>query len=271
MTLPQFVEATGLYTQEEVESDEFRGLLRQVVKQKEDFCVLKEYLERFWATIANTPFSNNMVASNIRDLLYRFVHKILAATLIGRHEGDNKVNRHSLFCLMSMVERRPANLASILAWSFVRPKKGGVKARLCLLIILLRGCTLAGIITFDEPPAWSAVLPEILLPPLRSEADIARQATIPNRYQVHRTRRELPVQVYRIREPRPDPLTLESLYDGVEQVRQEMSAVRQEVQHVRQEMRDGIRVLLDHLQLPPPSSWQPLEEEPANEEHGSDE
>ncbi|KAJ0629654.1 hypothetical protein HanIR_Chr00c07g0906271 [Helianthus annuus] len=58
MTLPQFAEVTGLYTRQEVESDEFRGLLRQVVKQKEDFCVLKEDLERFWATIANTPFSN---------------------------------------------------------------------------------------------------------------------------------------------------------------------------------------------------------------------
>ncbi|KAF5764011.1 hypothetical protein HanXRQr2_Chr15g0687061 [Helianthus annuus] len=129
----------------------------------------------------------------------------------------------------------------------------------------------AGIITFDEPPAWSAVLPEIPLPPPGSAADIARQTTIPTCYQVPRTRREFPAHVYPIREPRPDPLTLESLYDRVEQVRQEMRDVRQEVQDARQEMRDGMQVLLDHLQLPPPPSWQPLEEESADDEQGSDE
>ncbi|KAJ0451637.1 hypothetical protein HanHA300_Chr15g0569821 [Helianthus annuus] len=104
----------------------------------------------------------------------------------------------------------------------------------------------AGIIIFDEPLAWSTVLPEIPLLPPGSEADIARQTMIPTRYQVPRTRRELPAHVYPIRELRPDPLTLESLYDRVEQVRQEMRDVRQEVQHIRQEMRDGIQVLLVH-------------------------
>ncbi|KAJ0456885.1 hypothetical protein HanIR_Chr15g0767541 [Helianthus annuus] len=129
MTLPQFAEATGFYSCQEVESDEFRGLLRYVVKEEKEFCVMAGDLQRFWATIATTPYSSNMVASDIRDQLYRFVHKILAATLIGRYEGD-KVNQHSLFCLMCMVEMRPANLASILAWSLARPKKGGKNARL---------------------------------------------------------------------------------------------------------------------------------------------
>ncbi|KAJ0670729.1 hypothetical protein HanOQP8_Chr13g0477831 [Helianthus annuus] len=100
MTLPQFAEATGFYSCQEVESEEFRGLLRQVVKERHDYWVLKKELARFWCTIAISPFSNNMVASDIRDPLYRFVHKILAATLIGRHEGDNKVNQHNLFCFV---------------------------------------------------------------------------------------------------------------------------------------------------------------------------
>ncbi|MFS7912608.1 hypothetical protein Hanom_Chr02g00131951 [Helianthus anomalus] len=116
-------DVTGFYTQQEVEDPGFVGLLRGVVKKRQDHCVLKEDLARFWRTIAISPFSNNMVASDIRDPLYRFVHKILAAMLIGMHEGDNKVNRHNLFFLMCMVESRPTNLASVLAWSFVRPKK----------------------------------------------------------------------------------------------------------------------------------------------------
>ncbi|KAJ0715161.1 hypothetical protein HanPI659440_Chr13g0497891 [Helianthus annuus] len=53
---------------------------------------MKEDLVRFWSTIATVPYSNNMVASDITVPIYQFIHKILAATLIGRHEGDNKVN-----------------------------------------------------------------------------------------------------------------------------------------------------------------------------------
>ncbi|MFS7934607.1 hypothetical protein Hanom_Chr05g00393551 [Helianthus anomalus] len=186
MTLPQVAEATGFYSCQEVESEEFRGLLRQVVKERQDYCVLKKELGRFWRTISISPFSNNMVASDIRDPLYRFVHKILAATLIGRHEGDNKVNQHSLFCLMCMVERRPANLASILAWSLARPKKGGRQSRLyggpyimmlaanlgifadypaermhtgaAPSLMELRSFEMARIVTWDDPPAWEAVI-----------------------------------------------------------------------------------------------------------------
>ncbi|MFS8007275.1 hypothetical protein Hanom_Chr14g01259081 [Helianthus anomalus] len=93
-----FVErdVTRSYTQQEVEDPEFVGLLRGVVKKRYDHCVLKEDLSRFWDTIAISPFSNQMVASDIKDPLYRFVHKILAETLIGRHKGDNKVNRQSV-------------------------------------------------------------------------------------------------------------------------------------------------------------------------------
>ncbi|KAJ0796341.1 hypothetical protein HanPI659440_Chr04g0161101 [Helianthus annuus] len=122
--------ATKFYTQQEVQEPGFVSLLRGVVKKQQDFFVLKEDLARFWGTIATSPFSNNMVASDIRDPLHRFMHKILAATLIGRYEGDNKVNHHSLFCLMCMVEGQPTNLASIFAWSMTRPSRGGSKSRL---------------------------------------------------------------------------------------------------------------------------------------------
>ncbi|KAJ0757570.1 hypothetical protein HanOQP8_Chr04g0147661 [Helianthus annuus] len=267
MTLTQFAEATGFYTRQEVEAAEFRALLREVVKERQDYCVLKEDLARFCRTIAISPFSNNMVASDIRDPLYRFVHKILAATLIGRHEGDNKVNHHSLFCLMCMVERRPANLASILAWSLVRPKKGGGNSRLyggpyimrlaerlgvfadypaermhtglAPSLMELNSFQQARIITYDDPPVWSEVL---LAPPSPdSAAAEAMQATIPLRYQVPLQRHQLPAREYPIRQPRPEPVTLEDRVDRLYDF----------VQQVRQEMRDGMRVIMDHLQVEP--------------------
>ncbi|KAJ0845821.1 hypothetical protein HanRHA438_Chr15g0717971 [Helianthus annuus] len=249
MTLPQFAEATGFYSCQEVESDEFRGLLRYVVKEEKEFCVMAGDLQRFWATIATTPYSSNMVASDIRDQLYRFVHKILAATLIGRYEGD-KVNQHSLFCLMCMVEMRPANLASILAWSLARPKKGGKNARLygpAPSLMELKSLQLARIVTVDTPPAWEAVTEgQQVPPPPGSAATEAMQGAIPQRIRAPLQRHQLPARERPIRQPRPEPLTLEGLYDRVEQV--------------RQEMREGLQVIYDHFHMQPPPFWQPQQE-----------
>ncbi|KAM0070962.1 hypothetical protein Hdeb2414_s0001g00019411 [Helianthus debilis subsp. tardiflorus] len=286
MSLPQFAEATGFYTDQEVES-EFRGLLRQVVKEEKDYCVLKEELARFWRAIAISPFSNNMVASDIRDPVYRFVHKILVSTLIGRHEWDNKVNQHSLFCLMCMVERRPAYLASILAWSLVRPKKGGGKARLyggsyiTMLaanlgifvdfppermrtgptpsLMELRSFQMARIVTCDDPPVWSEVLPAPPSPDPATEE--ATHTTIPERYQVPLQRHQLPAREYPVRQPRPEPLTLEAVYDR-------MDRLSDLVEQVRQETRDGVRVIMDHFHLQPSASWQPQQEDPVGRQQG---
>ncbi|MFS7988850.1 hypothetical protein Hanom_Chr11g01039711 [Helianthus anomalus] len=106
MTLLQFAAATGFYTQQEVEDHGFVSLLRGVVKKRQDHCVLKEDLARFWPTIATSPFSKNMVASDIRDPLYRFVHKILAATLIGRHKGSVGQSRECFSMVDGEAEER---------------------------------------------------------------------------------------------------------------------------------------------------------------------
>ncbi|KAJ0462832.1 hypothetical protein HanHA300_Chr14g0508451 [Helianthus annuus] len=292
MTLPQFVVQIGFYTQQEVEDPGFIGLLRGVVKKKQDHCVVKADLARFWRTIAISPFSNNMVASDIRDPLYRFVHKILAATLIGRQEGDNKVNHHSLFCLMCLVESPPANLASVLAWWLVRPKKGGKDARLfggpyitrlaerfrvfadypaermhtgpappAPSLMELNRFQQARIITYDDPSVWLEVLPEPPLPD--SAAADAMQTIIPLRYQVPLQRHQLSAREYPIRPPRPEPLTLEGVYDRVDSLFAFVEDVRQENVAGRQEMRDGMRVIMDRLQVQPPPSWQPHQEDPA--------
>ncbi|KAM0064049.1 hypothetical protein Hdeb2414_s0003g00098111 [Helianthus debilis subsp. tardiflorus] len=205
MTLPQFAVGTGFYSQQEVETDAFRSLLRGEVRKRKEHCVVKDDLAKFWRTIANTPFSNNMVASDIRDPLLKFVHKILTATLIGQHEGDNKVNSHSLFCLLCMVENRPANLASVLAWSFVRPKKGGKNSRLFGGPYIMRlaerlgvfadfpaermragpapsfmelgSLQQASIVTYNDPPVWYEALPA--RPSPDPYAEEATHTTIP--------------------------------------------------------------------------------------------
>ncbi|KAM0067138.1 hypothetical protein Hdeb2414_s0002g00057371 [Helianthus debilis subsp. tardiflorus] len=297
MTLPQFEVQTGFYTQQEVEDPGFVDLLRGVVKKRQDHCVLKEDLARFWTTIAISPFSTHMVVSDIKDPLYRFVHNILAATLIGRHEGDNKVNHHSLFCLMCMVEGRPANLESILAWSLVRSKKGGSNARLfggpyiTVLVDMLgvfadypaermqtgaapslmelNSFQQAGIITYDDPPAWSEVLQgQQVPPPPDSELDTVMQAAIPPCYQLPRQRHELPACEYPIRAPRLDPLTWEAVYDRVDNLFKFVEQVRQENAAGQRQIRDGVRVIMDCLHVQPPSSWQPQQEGPADMEQG---
>ncbi|KAM0033719.1 hypothetical protein Hdeb2414_s0016g00489241 [Helianthus debilis subsp. tardiflorus] len=277
MTLPQFAEATGFYSCQEVDSDEFRSLLRYVAKEEKESCVMPGDLQRFWANIATTPYSGNMVASDIRDPLYRFVHKILAATLIGRYEGD-KVNQHSLFCLMCMVEGRPANLASILAWSLARLKKGGKNARLyggpyitmlaanlgvfadfppdlmrvgpAPSLMELKSLQLARIVTVATPPAWEAVTEgQQVPPPLDSAAAEAMQGAIPQRIRAPLQRHQLPARERAVRQSRPEPLTLEGLYDRVEQV--------------RQEMREGFQAIYDHFHIQPPPLWQPQQESAA--------
>ncbi|KAI3824209.1 hypothetical protein L1987_05659 [Smallanthus sonchifolius] len=42
------------------------------------------------------------------------------------------------------------------------------------------------------------------------------QSGIPTRYQRQTTRQEMPARQYPLRQPRPDPLTLDSLYDSMQ-------------------------------------------------------
>ncbi|KAM0018877.1 hypothetical protein Hdeb2414_s0026g00679111 [Helianthus debilis subsp. tardiflorus] len=184
---------------------------------------------------------------------------------------------------MCMVERRPANLASILAWSLARPKKGGDTARLyggpyitmlaanlgvfaefpadrmtagpAPSLVELRNLQLARIVTFTEPLAWTEILSAPPSPGPTAEG--AATTTIPERYQVPLQRHQLPAREYPFRQPRPEPLTLEGLYDRVEQVRHEMQL--------------GFQGLYDHFQLQLPPALQPQQGGPAGgeEEHSS--
>ncbi|KAI3821111.1 hypothetical protein L1987_08668 [Smallanthus sonchifolius] len=194
MTMPQFAVATQLYTQAEV--------LGYYLKCS----LLREYVE-----------------SEIIDPVYRYIHKILTATLVGRGSGENKINQVDLFCLLCMVEQRPANVASIIAWSMKRTWRGGpdagiymgpyvtriaeslgvfdkyearyLKDRPVTVMMGVRELHYAGILSMHEPPSWESIRAGPHgQPPAGSEAAAAMQSGIPTRYQrpLHRSERPTP-------------------------------------------------------------------------------
>ncbi|KAJ0716348.1 hypothetical protein HanPI659440_Chr13g0511621 [Helianthus annuus] len=170
--------------------------------------------------------------------------------------------------MMCMIENWPANLASVLAWSMKRTWRGGVGAGIyygpyvtriaeSLRVferyparVMRKGPTStwvglkelqgSGIVTLTEPVEWEPIKqgPQVQPPP-DTEAAAALQAGVPTRYQRSAHRAELPGRQYPLAQLRPNPLTLEIVYDRIES------------------LRDGIRAIMDHLQVQPPPSWQP--------------
>ncbi|KAD5961049.1 hypothetical protein E3N88_12522 [Mikania micrantha] len=123
MSIPQFAVATGFYTEEEVMLPRFTTCLRGASKKNRECCLSEADLSDFWATIADSPFSTSMVESEIRDPVLRYIHRVLACTVIGRYSGEEKVNWMDLFCLYCMVRGREANVACVMAQSFARESK----------------------------------------------------------------------------------------------------------------------------------------------------
>ena len=78
------------------------------------------------------------------------IHKILAHTIIARYSGGDKCNRIDIFCLYCMIERREANLATVLLSSFQRGVKPGRDTRLTLGPYIGRLAASLGV--FDQYP-----------------------------------------------------------------------------------------------------------------------
>ncbi|MFS7934606.1 hypothetical protein Hanom_Chr05g00393541 [Helianthus anomalus] len=87
------------------------------------------------------------------------------------------------------------------------------------------------------------------------------QAAIPQRYQVPLQRHQFPAREHLIRQSRPEPLTLEELYDRMESRHEESIAGQRRIE-------DGMKVIMDHFHLQPPLSWQPQQEDPAGGQQG---
>ncbi|KAM0056368.1 hypothetical protein Hdeb2414_s0006g00217491 [Helianthus debilis subsp. tardiflorus] len=315
MTVPEFAVATQFYTEEEVRAPEFINSLQGVVKKQRKFCVPKSELARFWSTISRVPYAFGAVACDITDPVLRYIHKILAATLVGRGEGDNKVNQVSLFFLMCMVEQRPVNLATVFAMSIKRLWRGGAGARIycgplitwlakslgmferypadkmkkgpdpCLMSV--RDLQSAAIIARTDPITWEPIRegPQVQPPPGSGAAE-AMQGAVPTRCQrpyVPRIRQDILARQYPLAQPRPDPLTLDSLYDsmqaGFDELRMfvddQISRLRQEVLAEivagQRRLEDGMRAIMQGIRVQPPPSWQPSEAGPSGTHVGDEE
>ncbi|KAJ0615695.1 hypothetical protein HanIR_Chr02g0082141 [Helianthus annuus] len=126
MNVPRFAIVSGLYTEEEVKRPEFATYLRGAYNKPRDYSVGGAELKEFWGTISNCTFSSTNLITSVRNPVYRYVLKILSTTLVGRKSGENKANWIELFILMCRVQGEEMNLATILADSLSRGRRGGI-------------------------------------------------------------------------------------------------------------------------------------------------
>ncbi|KAF5796137.1 hypothetical protein HanRHA438_Chr08g0360171 [Helianthus annuus] len=195
---------------------------------------------------------------------------------------------------MCMVDQRLANVASVLAWSMKRIWRGGPGASIyCGSYVTKLAESLgvfaryearfmregpvpclkaSSILTLIEPNGWEPVrLGPQVEPPLGTNAATAMQAGIPTRYQRPMTRAELPGRQYPLAQPRPDPFTLDSLYDRMEagfgqlhgymeeqykMVRQLMDESRRSHEADQRRLEDGMRYMMENMNMGVPSYFQ---------------
>ncbi|KAJ0454388.1 hypothetical protein HanIR_Chr15g0739491 [Helianthus annuus] len=228
MSVPQFAEAIGLYTREESSVVGFRRSLRGVTVNREDYHVTEAELAEFWLTIADSEWSTRAVASSIRDPFVRYIHRIIACTVMGRKGGEDKVSQNDLFCLYCIMTRKEVNLAAVMLTSFARGRRKGGQARLPLGTYVTRLARHLGVtdvyeerlltpgpvtvefgveelrraqmICLDEPLRWEAVKQG---PPHRQRV----------RLQSERPPSAHPRAQRQVRAPASAPVTLESLRD----------------------------------------------------------
>ncbi|KAD4584927.1 hypothetical protein E3N88_22528 [Mikania micrantha] len=246
MSIPQFAIATGFYTAEQVREPGFAQSLRAVVREPSDLGITERQLEEFWTSIADGPFTSAIIESSIRDPLIRYVHRMVSCTLIGRRAGAEKCNQLDLFCMYSMISRRPANLACILLSSFARIRRGGATARLDLGPYIgriafrlgvfnrfprrfltevpetgrysLDDMRLAGMCTMTDPPTWMPARPA---PEIAPDVEVLQRQVPPERQRIlHRVER--PRQIFPLRQPRPPRITLETLWEEHQRLAQMM-------------------------------------------------
>ena len=246
MSITDFAVLTGFYTREETATPIFTESLRAVIREPHALGVTDSQLAAFWMRIADSAYSTSAVESSIRDPFLRYIHRVLASTLIGRKSGAEKCNQLDVFCLYCIHEGRPANIATILLTSFTRVRRGGGSARIALgpyvfriaqrlrvfdrypAHFLTRGLLtipfnlelmrLARMVEQDEPVRWVPTCQFVQVPPpADAPAMEAMQRGAPPHRQHALFRGERPQRDHPLRAPRPDRITLEALWDHIDE------------------------------------------------------
>ncbi|KAM0004899.1 hypothetical protein Hdeb2414_s0226g00840211 [Helianthus debilis subsp. tardiflorus] len=151
MNMARFAIISGLYTEEEGKRPEFVTYLRGAYNKPRDYSVGGAELEEFWTMISDHPFASTNLITSVRNPVYRYVLKILSTTLVGRKSGENKVNWIELFILMCRVQKREMNLATALADSFSRGRRGDIRAGLDMGPYITRIATNLGVLDKYRP------------------------------------------------------------------------------------------------------------------------
>ncbi|KAK9064754.1 hypothetical protein SSX86_016136 [Deinandra increscens subsp. villosa] len=106
MDLPEFAWRTGLYTEAEVQQPLFTESIHTLPEDE---------LKNFWPAIGDRQLTGDSKASDIRDPLYRYFHRLIACGINGRKDSTDKCNFRDVFYLRCLLTHRYCNLARCLA------------------------------------------------------------------------------------------------------------------------------------------------------------
>ncbi|KAK9064820.1 hypothetical protein SSX86_016202 [Deinandra increscens subsp. villosa] len=106
MDLPEFAWRTGLYTEAEVQQPLFTESIHTLPEDE---------LKNFWPAIGDRQLTGDSKASDIRDPLYRYFHRLIACGINGRKDSTDKCNFRDVFYLRCLLTHRHCNLARCLA------------------------------------------------------------------------------------------------------------------------------------------------------------
>ncbi|KAK9049651.1 hypothetical protein SSX86_031380, partial [Deinandra increscens subsp. villosa] len=106
MDLPEFAWRTGLYTEAEVQQPLFTESIHTLPDDE---------LKNFWPAIGDRHLAGDSKASDIRDPLYRYFHRLIACGINGRKDSTDKCNFRDVFYLRCLLTHRHCNLARCLA------------------------------------------------------------------------------------------------------------------------------------------------------------
>jgi hypothetical protein len=100
MFLRQFVVLSNLYTEEHT---------REPIYTMAISMGLADAQRLWWPTIGEHAFGGGSRVSNIRDPLYRYMHRMIATSIAGRGKGTERVTAIDLFYLRCLLTHTPCH------------------------------------------------------------------------------------------------------------------------------------------------------------------
>ncbi|KAL8218159.1 hypothetical protein R6Q57_021532 [Mikania cordata] len=109
MSLAEFGNALGLYTEEELKMPIYTSAIHTA-----DDAVVSAW----WPRIGDDPFVRAARVTRIRDPLIRYLHRVIASSITGRGMSQEWCTSQDIFYLYCILSGRPCNVARCLAEYF---------------------------------------------------------------------------------------------------------------------------------------------------------